>query len=43
MPPMSARVMDEIIDADGARDEGEGAPYKGVLYAGLMITPTGRS
>ena len=33
--------MDEIVDADAAGDERVGAPYKGVLFAGLMITADG--
>ncbi len=38
---MAARIMDEIITPTirGAREEGR--PYKGVLYAGLMITEKG--
>ncbi|MFQ5765572.1 MAG: phosphoribosylamine--glycine ligase [Rhodospirillales bacterium] len=38
---MAARIIDEIITPTiyGAREEGR--PYKGVLYAGLMITADG--
>ena len=38
---MSARVMDEIIAPTMAAMRAMGAPYKGVLYAGLMIGPQG--
>lgn len=35
------RVRDEILSPVLARLAETGAPYKGVLYAGLMITPSG--
>jgi phosphoribosylamine---glycine ligase len=38
---MSARVMAEIIQPTLRAMKGMGAPYKGVLYAGLMITAEG--
>jgi phosphoribosylamine--glycine ligase len=38
---MSARVMDEIIEPTMRAMKAMGAPYKGVLYAGLMITRDG--
>jgi phosphoribosylamine---glycine ligase len=38
---MSARVMDEIIDPTLRAMKAMGAPYKGVLYAGLMLTAAG--
>jgi len=38
---MSARVMNEIIDPTMRAMKAIGAPYKGVLYAGLMITREG--
>src|ERR1700723_3773240 len=38
---MSARVMDEIIEPTLRAMKAMGAPYKGVLYAGLMITCDG--
>jgi phosphoribosylamine--glycine ligase len=38
---MSDRVMKEIIDPTLRAMAGMGAPYKGVLYAGLMITREG--
>jgi phosphoribosylamine--glycine ligase len=38
---MSARVMDEIIGPTLRAMKAIGAPYKGVLYAGLMITAEG--
>jgi phosphoribosylamine---glycine ligase len=38
---MSARVMDEIIEPTLRAMKAMGAPYKGVLYAGLMITRDG--
>jgi phosphoribosylamine--glycine ligase len=37
----SARVMDEIVEPTLRAMKSMGAPYKGVLYAGLMITPDG--
>ncbi len=38
---MSARVMAEIIQPTLRAMKAMGAPYKGVLYAGLMITDAG--
>jgi phosphoribosylamine--glycine ligase len=38
---MSARVMKEIINPTMRAMKAMGAPYKGVLYAGLMITREG--
>jgi len=38
---MSARVMDTIVLPTLRAMKGLGAPYKGVLYAGLMLTATG--
>jgi phosphoribosylamine--glycine ligase len=38
---MSARVMVEIIEPTMRAMKAMGAPYKGVLYAGLMITAEG--
>jgi phosphoribosylamine--glycine ligase len=38
---MSARVMDEIIYPTLRAMKAMGAPYKGVLYAGLMFTADG--
>ena len=38
---MSARVMNEIIEPTLRAMKAMGAPYKGVLYAGLMITTEG--
>src|SRR5580700_2113974 len=38
---MSARVMREIIEPTMRAMRAMGAPYKGVLYAGLMITAEG--
>jgi len=40
-PEMEARIMDSIIAPTVAGMKAEGAPYKGVLFAGLMITPGG--
>ena len=40
-PAMSARVMSEIIEPTLRAMKAMGAPYKGVLYAGLMITASG--
>ncbi|NQU56096.1 MAG: phosphoribosylamine--glycine ligase, partial [Rhodospirillales bacterium] len=39
--PMAARIMDEIINPTIKAMAAKGKPYKGVLYAGLMITSTG--
>jgi phosphoribosylamine--glycine ligase len=38
---MNARVMDEIIHPTVRAMKAMGAPYKGVLFAGLMITKDG--
>jgi phosphoribosylamine---glycine ligase len=38
---MSRRAMDEFVLPTVAAMKAMGAPYKGVLYAGLMITPQG--
>ncbi len=38
---MNKRVMDEIIQPTVRAMKAMGAPYKGVLFAGLMITKTG--
>ena len=38
---MSTRIMNEIIAPTMQAMKAIGAPYKGVLYAGLMITPQG--
>jgi phosphoribosylamine---glycine ligase len=40
-PAMSARVMAEIVEPTLRAMKAIGAPYKGVLYAGLMITGEG--
>lgn len=40
-PDMSARVMAEIIEPTVAAMAEQGHPYKGVLFAGLMITADG--
>jgi phosphoribosylamine---glycine ligase len=40
-PEMSQRTMDEIVLPTVRAMQAMGAPYKGVLYAGLMITPAG--
>jgi phosphoribosylamine--glycine ligase len=40
-PEMSARVMDEIVLPTVRALKAMGAPYKGVLFAGLMITKEG--
>ena len=38
---LMARVMEEIIHPTVRAMAAEGRPYKGVLYAGLMLTPDG--
>ncbi len=40
-PDMNARVMDEIVMPTVRAMKAMGAPYKGVLFAGLMITKSG--
>ena len=40
-PGMEARVMAEIIEPTVRAMKSEGQPFKGVLYAGLMITKDG--
>ena len=40
-PEMNQRVMDEIINPTVKAMADRGKPYKGVLYAGLMITEAG--
>ena len=40
-PEMSRRAMDEIVLPTVRAMRAMGAPYKGVLYAGLMIAPAG--
>jgi phosphoribosylamine--glycine ligase len=40
-PPMEQRVMDEIVLPTVRALAKAGAPYKGVLFAGLMITDKG--
>jgi phosphoribosylamine--glycine ligase len=38
---LEKRVMETIVRPTLAALAGEGAPYRGVLYAGLMLTPQG--
>jgi phosphoribosylamine---glycine ligase len=40
-PAMTQRALDEIVKPTIAAMKKMGAPYKGVLYAGLMITAAG--
>ena len=40
-PEMAARAMDEIVLPTVRAMKAMGAPYKGVLFAGLMITEDG--
>lgn len=40
-PALQARVMAEIVEPTVAAMKAEGAPFKGVLFAGLMISPEG--
>lgn len=40
-PDMTSRVMREIVDPTMAGMKARGAPFLGVLFAGLMLTPTG--
>jgi phosphoribosylamine--glycine ligase len=38
---LAARVMDEIVSPTLAAMKARGAPFKGILYAGLMLTADG--
>jgi phosphoribosylamine--glycine ligase len=40
-PPLEARILREIVDPVIAGMTAEGHPFRGVLYAGLMLTPSG--
>ena len=40
-PAVTARVMDEIVMPTIRAMQAQGCPYRGVLYAGLMITADG--
>lgn len=40
-PAMAARILSEIVGPTVAGMKAEGRPFKGVLYAGLMIGPDG--
>ena len=40
-PELKVRVMREIIEPTMAGMKGRGAPFVGVLFAGLMLTPAG--
>ncbi len=40
-PPLEAQVMREIVAPTVRTMREEGYPYSGVLYAGLMLTPSG--
>ncbi len=40
-PALQARVMAEIVEPTVAAMKAEGAPFRGVLFAGLMIAPDG--
>jgi phosphoribosylamine--glycine ligase len=40
-PQLEAQVMAEIIKPTVAVMQAQGMPYSGVLFAGLMLTPTG--
>ena len=40
-PELQARVMAEIIEPTVAVMQAQGMPYSGVLFAGLMLTPSG--
>ena len=40
-PELTRRILDEIVRPTLAAMAGEGAPFKGVLYPGLMITAEG--
>src|SRR5439155_3189429 len=40
-PEVAGRVADEVLEPIAAAVAEEGAPYVGVLYAGIMLTPAG--
>jgi phosphoribosylamine---glycine ligase len=40
-PALEGRIMERIVLPAVAAMEGDGRPFKGVLYAGLMLTPAG--
>ena len=40
-PEMSRRVMDEIVRPTLAGMRQRGAPFRGILFAGLMMTEAG--
>ncbi len=40
-PDLEARAMDEIVRPTVAAMRDRGTPFSGVLFAGLMLTPTG--
>jgi phosphoribosylamine--glycine ligase len=40
-PTLTARAMDEIVLPTVRAMKAQGTPFKGVLYAGLMLTPDG--
>ncbi|MGL4540892.1 MAG: phosphoribosylamine--glycine ligase, partial [Polymorphobacter sp.] len=40
-PALAARALDEIVKPTIAAMAAAGTPFEGVLYAGLMLTPTG--
>jgi len=40
-PALAARVLDEIVSPTLTAMKARGAPFKGVLYAGLMLTADG--
>src|SRR5690606_7283357 len=40
-PALQARVLDEIVEPTVAAMKAAGTPFKGVLFAGLMVTPEG--
>ncbi|MEZ5856802.1 MAG: phosphoribosylamine--glycine ligase [Hyphomicrobiaceae bacterium] len=40
-PDITARIMDDIIRPTVATMHRRGTPFRGVLYAGIMITPEG--
>ena len=40
-PELSARIRAEVLEPCAAAMDAEGAPFRGVLYAGLMLTDSG--
>ena len=40
-PALAARIRAEVLEPTAAAMDAEGSPFRGILYAGLMLTTTG--